>query len=70
MKLTLPKWGLGSPLGLPKLQNLIAGVKTPRIKMFLISLESYRSVNVEWVCMGHLDICNTSYGKKKGWESN
>jgi len=20
--------------------------------------------------MGHLDICNTCYGKKKGWESN
>jgi len=20
--------------------------------------------------MGHLDICSTSYGKKKGWESN
>jgi hypothetical protein len=24
----------------------------------------------KWACMGHLDICNTSYGKKKGRESN
>jgi len=23
----------------------------------------------KWACMGHLDICNTSYGKKKGRES-
>jgi hypothetical protein len=41
MKLTLPKWELGSPSGLPKFQNLIAGVKTPRIVAFFISLESY-----------------------------
>jgi len=27
MTLTLPKWGLGSPLGLLKLQSSIAGVK-------------------------------------------
>jgi hypothetical protein len=24
----------------------------------------------KWVCMNHLDICSTSYGKKKGRESN
>jgi len=47
MKLTLSKWGLGSPLGLSKFQSLIAGVKTPCIGVFLISLENYQSVNVE-----------------------
>jgi len=47
MKVTLPKLGLGSPPGLPKLQSSIAGVKTPHIGVFFISLESYRSVNVE-----------------------
>jgi hypothetical protein len=47
MKLTLPKWGLGSPPGLPKLHSSIAGVKTPRIRVFFISLESYQSVDVE-----------------------
>jgi len=47
MKLTLPKLGLGSPLGLPKIQNSIIGVKTPLIGVFFISLESYWSVDVE-----------------------
>jgi hypothetical protein len=47
MKLTLPKWELGSPLGLPKLQSSIAGVKTPHIGVFFISLESYQSLDVE-----------------------
>ncbi len=67
MTLTLPKWGLGSPPGLPKLQSSIAGVKTPRIGVFFISLESYESVNVEnelaWAIW-------TSYVQKKGRESN
>jgi hypothetical protein len=47
MTLTLPKWGLGSPPGLRdsrtsgllKSQNLIVGVKTPRLEVFFISLE-------------------------------
>jgi hypothetical protein len=47
MKFTLPKWGLGSPHGLLKFQSLITRVKTPRPGVFFISLESYRSVNVE-----------------------
>jgi hypothetical protein len=47
MTFTPPKWGLGSPLGLPKLQSSSAGVKTPRIEAFFISLESYQSVDVE-----------------------
>jgi hypothetical protein len=47
MTLTLPKWGLGSPLRLPKLQNSIARVKTPCLEVFFISLESYQSVDVE-----------------------
>ncbi len=47
MRLTLPKWGLGSPLGLRKLQSSIAGVKTPHIGAFSISLKSYQNVDVE-----------------------
>jgi hypothetical protein len=47
MKLTLPKLGLGSPPGLPKLQSSITRVKTPRIGVFFISLESYGSLDVE-----------------------
>jgi hypothetical protein len=47
MTLTLPKWGLGSLPGLPKLQSRIAGVKTPRIGVFFITLENYENVDVE-----------------------
>jgi hypothetical protein len=47
MTLTLPKWGLGSPSRLLKLQSRIAGVKTPLIGVFSTSLESYESVDVE-----------------------
>jgi hypothetical protein len=47
MKLTLSKWGLGNPPGLLKLQSSIAGVKTPCIGVFFISLESYWSVDVK-----------------------
>jgi hypothetical protein len=47
MKLTLPKLGTWSPPGLPKIQSLISGVKTPRIGAFLISLERSWSVDVQ-----------------------
>jgi len=47
MTLTFPKWGLESPPGLPKLQSSIAKVKTLRIEVFFISLESYQSVDVQ-----------------------
>ncbi len=41
MTLTLPKWGFGSPPGLPKLQSSIVGVKTPGLETFFMPLESY-----------------------------
>jgi hypothetical protein len=47
MKFTLLKLGLGSLLRFSNLQSLIVGVKTPHIGVFLISLESYQSVDVE-----------------------
>jgi hypothetical protein len=47
MTLTLSKWGLGNPLGLPKLQSSIAGVKTPCLEAFFMSLESYWSLDVK-----------------------
>jgi len=40
MTFTFLKWGLGSPSGLPTLQSSIAGVKTPRLEAFFMSLES------------------------------
>jgi hypothetical protein len=47
MRLTFPEWELGSLWGLQKLQSSILGVKTPHIGVFFISLEIYRSVDVE-----------------------
>jgi hypothetical protein len=47
MTLTFPKWGLGSPPGLPKLQSSIVRVKTPRLEAFFISVEISQSVDVE-----------------------
>ncbi len=47
MRFTLPKWGLGSPPGLPKLQSSITRVKTPPTGAFFISLENYWSLDVE-----------------------
>ncbi len=46
MKLTLPKWGLGSLSGLPKFQSSISGVKTPCIGLLFMSLERYQSADV------------------------
>jgi hypothetical protein len=46
--LTLPNMGLESPLGLPKTKSLITGVKTPRLEVFFIPLESSQ---------GELQVC-------------
>jgi hypothetical protein len=40
MKLTFPKVGTWSPLRLPKIQSLIAGVKITHIDVFFIPLET------------------------------
>jgi hypothetical protein len=47
MKLTLLKVETWSPLRLPKTQSLIAGIKTPRIEVFFISLKMSWSLNVQ-----------------------
>jgi len=47
MKLTLPKWGFGSPPRFPRFQSSITRVKTPCIEVFFISLKSYQSVDVK-----------------------
>jgi hypothetical protein len=47
MRLTLPKVGTWSPLGLPQLQSPIPEVKTPHLEVFFIPLERPWSVDVE-----------------------
>jgi hypothetical protein len=71
MTFTLPKWGLGSSQGLPKLQSSISGVKTPCIEAFFISLKNHRSVDVEnGLAWAIWTFEAQSYDKKKGHESN
>jgi hypothetical protein len=70
MTLTFPKWGLGSPLGLPKLQSSISGSNTSPWRILHIIRKILKCKCRKWPHMSHLDICNTSYGKKKGRESN
>ncbi len=70
MKLTFPKVGTWSPLGLLKTQSLIVGVKTPFIELFFILFERLKFRCQTWPRMSHLGICNTSYGRKKGQESD
>jgi hypothetical protein len=41
MTLTLSNWELRSPLGLLKLQSSIAGVKTPHLEEFFMTLGRY-----------------------------
>jgi hypothetical protein len=47
LKLTLPKVGTWSPLGLLKLQGSIAEAKTLRLEVFFIPLKRSQNVNVE-----------------------
>jgi hypothetical protein len=67
----LEKVRIWSPPGLPNVQSSTARPKTPRIEVFLMSLERSWNVDVEkWPRIGHLDICSLSYGQKKGRKSN
>jgi len=43
----LEKLGIWSPPGLPNVQSSTAGLKTPRIGVFLVSLERSWSVDIE-----------------------
>jgi hypothetical protein len=70
VKSTLPKLGLGSPLGLPKLQSSIVGVKILALGCSLYHWKAIEGRCRKWPLMSHLDIYNTSYGKKKGRKSN
>ncbi len=65
--LTLPKMGFKSPPGLPNTQNSIVGVKTPCLEVIFYTVGKVLKCRCpKWPCMSHLDICSTSYGRKKG----
>jgi hypothetical protein len=70
----LEKVRIWSPPGLPNVQSSTARPKTPCIWGVLgvigvigkVLKRRYR----KWSRIGHLDICRSSYGQKKGRESN
>jgi hypothetical protein len=63
MKLTLPKLGLGTP----KLLELNCRGQNTSNYIVLYTIEKLLKCRCQkWARMGHLDICSTSYGKKKG----
>ncbi len=43
----IPEMGTWESFGTWEFQSLISGVKTPRLEAFFISLERYRSLDVE-----------------------
>jgi hypothetical protein len=63
-------FGRWSPSGLPKLQWAISRIKTQWLVDFYIIEIFLRRRCLKWVHIVHSDIWNTSYGQKKGWESN
>jgi hypothetical protein len=64
-------FGSWSPGGLPKLQKTITKVKTLRLEEFFYIIGKILKCKcLKWARMTHLDIYNTSYGQKKGRESN
>jgi len=65
---TLGSW---SPGGLSNLQRVIARVKTQWIEdFFYINGKLLERRYLKWARIAHLNIWNTSYGQKKGWELN
>jgi len=59
-------FGSWNPSVVSNFQKVISRVKTHWIEDFLIPL---KSSCLKWAHMIHLSACNTSYGRKKGWES-
>jgi len=60
--------GLGGSLGFPKTQNLIKNTLHWGVLYTVRKLSKCRCP--KWPRMSHLDICSTSYKRKKGRESN
>jgi hypothetical protein len=74
LPLTLPKMGLGSPLGVlwdsHKLRAWLQGSKHLALGRSWYLGKVLKCRCPKWPRMSHLDICNTSYGRKKDRESN
>jgi len=73
-RLTLPNelsfWELESQCTLEPLESDCRGQNTSHWRVFYIIGKLLKCKCLKWARMTRLDICNTSYSKKKGWESN
>jgi len=66
-----PEMGTWESSGTPKtLEFDCRGQNTLPLGIFHVIGKLLKFKCRKWPCMSHLDICNTSYGKKKGRESN
>ncbi len=66
-----PKKGTWESFGTPKISEFdCRGQNTLHWSVLYIIRKLSKCRCRKWPCMSHLDICSTSYGKKKGWESN
>jgi hypothetical protein len=73
-RLTLPSeflfWELGSWWTPKPSKGDYRGQNTSHWGVLYIIEKLFKCRCLKWAQMTHLDICNISYGKKKGWESN
>jgi hypothetical protein len=69
-----PKWssilGVGVLVDFQICRERLQRSKHLILRVFYIISKLLKCRCLKWARMTHLDICNTSYGKKKGWESN
>jgi len=66
-----PEMGTWESSGIPKTSEFdCRGQNTLHWGIFYIIGKLSKSRCRKWPRMSHLDICSTSYGKRKGWESN
>jgi hypothetical protein len=69
-----PKWaptlGIGIPMDFQTFREQLQGSKFIGLKSFLHQQNLLKHRCLKWARMTHLDTSNTSYGQKKGWESN
>jgi len=71
MRLTLPKVGNLESSGTPAISELnCRGQNTSPWDVFYTVGKALKCRCRKWPRMSHLDICSTSYGQKKGQESN
>jgi hypothetical protein len=66
-----PEMGSWESFGIPEsLEFDYKGQNTLHWGVFYIIRNLSKCRCPKWACMTHLDICNISYGQKKGQESN